>query len=114
MKNLNNVLIVVIRYFGGIKLGAGPLTRTYSKCVSEAVKKAQITDLINGYYIKISFDYDNIKTIDNILKNYSIEKAYDENVIYSFKIKKEDYEVLESIIIKNAKVIKKEPITFTL
>lgn len=33
-KNLDNVLIVVIRYFGGILLGSGPLTRTYTKVVS--------------------------------------------------------------------------------
>ena len=39
MKNLNNVLIVVIRYFGGVKLGAGPLTRAYSKSASEIIKK---------------------------------------------------------------------------
>lgn len=32
--NLNNVLIVVIRYYGGIKLGAGPLGRAYSKSAS--------------------------------------------------------------------------------
>ena len=39
MKNLNNVLIVVIRYFGGVKLGTGPLTRAYSKSASEIIKK---------------------------------------------------------------------------
>ncbi|MGM9877741.1 MAG: YigZ family protein [Bacilli bacterium] len=33
-KNLDNVLIVVIRYFGGILLGSGPLTRTYTKVAS--------------------------------------------------------------------------------
>ena len=33
-KNLDNTLIVVIRYFGGPLLGAGPLTRTYTKCAS--------------------------------------------------------------------------------
>lgn len=37
--NLNNVLIVVIRYFGGIKLGAGGLFRAYSKSASEIIKK---------------------------------------------------------------------------
>lgn len=35
-KQLDNVLIVVIRYFGGIKLGAGGLFRAYSKAASEA------------------------------------------------------------------------------
>ena len=36
-KNLDNTLIVVIRYFGGTLLGAGPLTRTYTKVVSMLV-----------------------------------------------------------------------------
>jgi len=34
LKNKNNTLIVVIRYFGGILLGSGPLTRTYTKVAS--------------------------------------------------------------------------------
>ena len=37
--NLNNILIVVVRYFGGIKLGAGGLFRAYSKSASEIIKK---------------------------------------------------------------------------
>lgn len=41
LKKLNNTLIVVIRYFGGIKLGAGPLTRAYSKSASEIIKKLE-------------------------------------------------------------------------
>jgi len=36
-KELNHVLIVVIRYFGGIKLGAGPLTRAYLNAAKEVV-----------------------------------------------------------------------------
>ena len=34
MKNMDNTLVVVIRYFGGVLLGAGPLTRTYTKCAA--------------------------------------------------------------------------------
>lgn len=33
-KNMNNVLIIIVRYFGGTLLGSGPLTRTYTKCAS--------------------------------------------------------------------------------
>ena len=38
-QNLSNVLVVVVRYFGGIKLGAGGLVRAYSKTASETVKE---------------------------------------------------------------------------
>ncbi len=37
--NLNNVLICVVRYFGGIKLGAGPLMRAYLNSANEVIKK---------------------------------------------------------------------------
>lgn len=37
--NLNNTLIVVVRYFGGILLGSGPLTRTYTKVSAMMIKK---------------------------------------------------------------------------
>lgn len=36
--NLNNHMILVVRYFGGVKLGAGPLLRSYSKCANEVIK----------------------------------------------------------------------------
>ena len=35
---LNNIIIIVVRYFGGIKLGAGGLFRAYSKSASEIIK----------------------------------------------------------------------------
>lgn len=38
-KNLKNVVIFVVRYFGGIKLGAGGLVRAYSKCASDLFKE---------------------------------------------------------------------------
>ena len=37
-QNINNALLVVVRYFGGIKLGAGGLLRAYCKCASEILK----------------------------------------------------------------------------
>lgn len=38
-KNLNNVLIIIVRYFGGIKLGAGGLIRAYSNTANEVTNK---------------------------------------------------------------------------
>lgn len=40
MNNLNNKLLVVVRYFGGTKLGAGPLMRAYKTCGNNTIKEA--------------------------------------------------------------------------
>ena len=107
---LNYVLCLVIRYFGGIKLGAGGLVRTYSKAVSETIKKANIIDLTEGYYLEITFNYDDIKTIDNILKNIDIKKEFNEKIIYSFKISKTNFNNIENILNEKTNIIKKESI----
>ena len=41
-KDVFNVLAVVVRYWGGMKLGAGGLTRAYGQAISEAVKTAEL------------------------------------------------------------------------
>ena len=70
--DLNNILCVVIRYFGGIKLGAGGLVRAYSNSVTKALENIEIKELKEAYEISINFKYDNVKNIDYILKNYNI------------------------------------------
>lgn len=82
--NLNHILCIVTRYFGGIKLGAGGLVRAYTKSVSECLKKACITKMILGKIITINFDYNKNKEIDFILKNEKIiNKNYDDKITYT-------------------------------
>ncbi len=91
--NLNNVLCVVIRYFGGIKLGAGGLIRAYSTSASEALNKTEIIDLIKAKKVEITFTYDNVKKIDNILKSTNIEnKSFNELIKYNFIIKESEFD----------------------
>jgi len=91
-KKLDNVLAVVIRYFGGIKLGAGGLVRAYTNSVSEAVNKANIIPIIKEYKIRIEFDYNNVNNINYILKDYKITyKEFDENIIYEFMYEENNY-----------------------
>ena len=66
--DLNYILCVVIRYFGGIKLGAGGLVRAYRKSVSEALAQAEFNELINGYQIILETSYDKQKELDYLLK----------------------------------------------
>ena len=98
-KELNNILCVVIRYFGGIKLGAGGLVRAYTNSVTEALNLNEIIELTEGFKINIEFAYDKVKTIDNLLKDYNITyKEYDNNIFYEFEIQKENFNELENKI----------------
>lgn len=112
---LNYILAVVVRYFGGIKLGAGGLVRAYSSSIVECLNKTTIIDLIDGYLVKITLNYDQIKNIDNLLKNINIKyKEYDEVITYEFEIS--NNKLINQIknncitfeIIKNIKIEKKD------
>lgn len=89
--NLNNVLCVVIRYFGGIKLGAGGLIRAYCSSVSEALNKTEIINVVNGKKIELTFSYDDIKKVNHILNDINIvDKQFDENVKYIIIVKEKN------------------------
>ena len=70
--DLTNIAVVVVRYFGGIKLGAGGLVRAYSKSVSENLRVAEIIDIIEYKFIKLSFDYSLLKLVERNLEDAEI------------------------------------------
>ena len=93
--NLNHVLCVVVRYFGGIKLGANGLVRAYSSSCSSALSCTSIINLVSGRLCRISFPYDNTKIIDNLLRNCFISsKSYDSLVSYTFSISSDDFLII--------------------
>ncbi len=97
MNNLNNVLCIVVRYFGKILLGASGLVRAYTRSVTECLDN-HIIELSPGYNITISFDYDNIKKIDYLLKDINIiDKKFENNVIYTLNVKEDIYNKLKEI-----------------
>ena len=57
LQNLEGVLATVVRYFGGIKLGAGGLVRAYTDCVAQALKTAQKVPLIPWQSLRCTFPY---------------------------------------------------------
>ena len=84
---LNYILAIVVRYFGGIKLGANGLIRAYSKSVANALKENNLKELINGLNIEITFDWNNIKQIDYLLQNIKINhKNFSTNITYNIDI----------------------------
>lgn len=73
MNNLINASLFVVRYFGGTKLGAGRLLRTYVEAGTLAVNKSTRYDIVNGYIYKCETGYE---TYNHIL-SYSNKNKYD-------------------------------------
>lgn len=67
-KNLINVLVVVIRYFGGIKLGAGGLTRAYGNAAKHVIDRAVLQTYIELATLQFTLDYDQFQLFEYTLK----------------------------------------------
>ena len=110
--NLTNILVIVVRYFGGIKLGANGLIRAYTKCTANAIKENKIIELTKGININISFPYTRQKEIDYLLKDTKINnKTYDNSITYNIDIKEKELDIIinnniEYEIIKNIDIEK--------
>lgn len=93
--NLSNILCVVIRYFGGIKLGVGGLVRAYTQSVTNTLEHAELVEIKKGQLIEISFPYNLDKKINYLLKGFNIlEKKYEENIKYKLKLSNNDLKIL--------------------
>lgn len=82
---VQSVLAVVTRYYGGIKLGAGGLIRAYSQSCAQAMREASIVIKQEVPLYELSFDYSFIGQIDYFLKTRNItvlDKAFEQKVKY--------------------------------
>ena len=68
-RKLNNVLLVVIRYFGGIKLGAGGLVRAYTNSGNLALDKAKIIEVKDKKKYKIKVNYEDVNKLKNLISS---------------------------------------------
>ena len=92
--NLNNTCALVVRYFGGIKLGAGGLIRAYSSSVSTALQQAdKVVDVIFHQY-SITYPYELSGTMENWLRRNTnvVDYMYDEQVTCLFETESSDIE----------------------
>jgi uncharacterized YigZ family protein len=72
-KQIINVLVAVVRYFGGIKLGAGGLTRAYGQTARLAIEAAELTPYIEHTTVMLTLDYKQIQALEYWLKKYGGE-----------------------------------------
>lgn len=92
---LNHTLAVVIRYFGGIKLGPGGLMRAYSKTVDDALKNTTLVKDEALYSVLIKVPKEKQKWVDELLQNTNIRKSYQESLLYQTVITETQKELLD-------------------
>lgn len=75
-QGLKDTVVVVTRYFGGIKLGGGGLIRAYGKATTEGLLAAQVVERKLHHLMKIEIDYTWLGKVENELRNsaYSLEE----------------------------------------
>lgn len=81
---LSNVLVVVVRYFGGIKLGAGGLIRAYSRCASDTIKGSDVKELRRYTTYRLEVSYANMPILNKMLKGDDFvikDTTYANNII---------------------------------
>lgn len=70
---LSDILVVVVRYFGGIKLGIPGLIRAYKESTLDALQQATIVEKIAGTHYTIRFPYEGMNNVMKVLKDLSLE-----------------------------------------
>lgn len=89
---LTNVLVVVVRYFGGIKLGVGGLVQAYKTGAQMALEVAEIEERTIDIYFTVSFDYKNMNKVMRIIKEKNIRLIKQEmemSCIFEIAIRKQ-------------------------
>ena len=71
--NLTNVLIVIVRYFGGIKLGVGGLVSAYKECAKKTLESNKIITRTITLPVQIKFNYLQMNNVMRIIKKYDLE-----------------------------------------
>ena len=107
--NLTNVCVVVTRYFGGIKLGAGGLIRAYAGSVALAVKEIGIIEIKEQAGISIQMSYAQYQEYNNFLKEHTLmelDTNFTDQVNTMIYVDKEEKENIKAALVEffNGKV----------
>ena len=101
--NLTNVCMVVTRYFGGIKLGAGGLIRAYAGSVALAVKEIGIIEIKEQAGIAIQMSYTQYQEYNNFLKEHNLMELgtnFTDQVDTMIYVDKEEKENIKATLVE--------------
>lgn len=102
-QQLKDTVVVVTRYFGGIKLGGGGLIRAYSKATSEGITAATVVERVMHALMKVSVDYTWLGKIENEVRSshYPLHNIDYLDVVDVFiYVKKEEVETFSKWIME--------------
>lgn len=101
-KDLTNVLVIVVRYFGGIKLGVGGLISAYRAAAHDALQNAMIIEKALIRSIKLEFEYENTSDVMRLVKDFEMnitEQRYERvcqlNATFKFRYERKITEKLK-------------------
>lgn len=97
--DLTNILIVVVRYFGGTKLGVGGLVSAYKECAKLTIEANKIITKNIVIPIQIKFDYSLMNIVMRVVKEYNLEIANQDmqgNCIFDILTTKENNTIVKS------------------
>lgn len=92
-KDLTNTLVIVVRYFGGIKLGVSGLINAYKTAAKDALDHATIIVKTVDETYKVSFDYSVMNSVMQLLKDPYVSilgQGYEDRYLISFKIRRRE------------------------
>ncbi len=90
--DLTNVLVVVVRYFGGTKLGVGGLIGAYKQASEDALKKVSRKELFEQLSLNFQFPYDLLSAVERLIVDFELEvvlRDFREECRIEVKIRKE-------------------------
>ena len=110
---LTNILIIVVRYFGGIKLGTSGLIVAYREAASLAIQECRIIEKTVDEDIEVMFEYPFMNDVMRIVKDLSpqiIEQSYDMDCSMKLRIRRSLMQPLRSRLekVETARIITKE------
>lgn len=91
--DLTNILIVVVRYFGGTKLGVSGLITAYKTAAKDALSQAEIIEKTVNEVYKLEFPYEEMNDVMRIIKEENlqiIDNQYDDACIIIYSIRKSE------------------------
>lgn len=100
--DLSNILIVVIRYYGGTKLGVPGLIHAYRTAANDAISNGQITEFTEKEEITIQYPYLSMNSIMKIIKDHELHilsQNFDSDCQITLSVRKRDFKLIREKII---------------